>query len=165
MTCCCHTSEKNPRAYNCKFLTRVPSVFCGNGKSLGLYRHQHTQIHVHTEIYTQLYTPKYTHTHKHKHTNIHTFRHQHTNSQIRTHKYTHTYTHTYTNTHTQTHNNTYTNIHTHICDRLWEKGAYGAENKNVVFNPSDPDFPTTIGTIIESINVYFYSVRSVGKNP
>ena len=21
-----------------------------------------------------------------------------------------------------------------ICDRLWEKGAYGAENKNVVFN-------------------------------
>ena len=32
-------------------------------------------------------------------------------------------------------------------------------------NPSDPDFPTTIGTIIESINVYFYSVRSVGKNP
>ena len=34
-----------------------------------------------------------------------------------------------------------------------------------LFNPSDPDFPTTIGTIIESINVYFYSVRSVGKNP
>ena len=22
----------------------------------------------------------------------------------------------------------------HICDRLWEKGAFGAENKNVVFN-------------------------------
>ena len=35
----------------------------------------------------------------------------------------------------------------------------------IEFNPSDPDFPTTIGTIIESINVYFYSVRSVGKNP
>ena len=23
---------------------------------------------------------------------------------------------------------------TYICDRLWEKGAFGAENKNVVFN-------------------------------
>ena len=47
----------------------------------------------------------------------------------------------------------------------WTSGVGHVLAKFLGFNPSDPDFPTTIGTIIESINVYFYSVRSVGKNP
>ena len=25
-------------------------------------------------------------------------------------------------------------VHVHICDRLWENGAFGADNKNVDFN-------------------------------
>ena len=30
--------------------------------------------------------------------------------------------------------NTKIGTYIRICDRLWEKGAYGAQNKNVVFN-------------------------------
>ena len=51
--------------------------------------------------------------------------------------------------------------HIHICNRLWESGAFGAENESVVFNPLTVDF-------LEQILAFYfkneYKIRILQKS-